>query len=305
MILFIIGLTLIGGYLLFEHLRKRYYRYRSGRDITIDPPNSKRSGLLFGFYGRLDNQREETKDFTSLDYEIMFDGTNGLVNNMLKAKRPTIIDVGYFLTQRNQNKKSEIRENAGERLKELFDRLANENVLQYVLGVTPGDEPNSQFENIEQWHKCVETIKNISLQYPQLKDLKIIMLLNGAASNEELQAWCPYADIVGFDLYDKKSAILAPKRWPNPGGLQVQLESWLREDQKTFLVPGGSYKQDPWPFVYYAQNNPKVAFIVAFLWPSTKDGELELTGIRDIPEIKQEYIKAGNYILNTDLNANQ
>jgi hypothetical protein len=305
MTLFIIGLVLIGGYLLIEHLRKRYYRYREGRDISIDPPKTKRSDLLFGFYGRLDNQREDTKDFTNLDYEFMFDGVEGLVNNMKLAKRPTIIDVGYFLTQRNATHKSIFRQDAAIRLKELLDRLKIENLLQYILGFTPGDEPNSQFENIEHWHQCVKTIKDICVYYPELANLKIVMLLNGAASNEELKTWCPHADLVGFDLYKKKSAILEPKRWPNPGGLQVQLESWLREDQKTFLVPGGSYKQNPWPFVYYAQKNPKVAFIVAFLWPSTKDGDLELTGIRDIPEIKEEYIKAGNYILNTDLNVSQ
>lgn len=302
MTLLIIGLVLMSGFLLFEHIRKRYYRYREGYDVVIDPPDTRRNDLLFSFYGRLDNQREETKDFTNLDYEFMFDGVEGLINNMILAKRPTIIDVAYFLTERNSNKKCVIRSDAEIRLKEFLDRLQKENLLQYVLGVTPGDEPNSQFENIDQWHKCVAVIKSTSYSYPELKNIKIIMLLNGAASNDELKMWCPYADLVGFDLYKKKSAILEPKSWPNPGGLQVQLESWLREDQKTFLVPGGSYEQDPWPFVYYAQRNPKVVAIVAFLWPSTRDGDLALTGIRDIPKIREEYTKAGKYIVDIDLN---
>lgn len=288
--------------LIANHLRKRYYRYREGYDVKINPPKIKRTDLGFGFYARLDNQREETKDFTNIDYEIMFDGVDGLVNNMQLAKRPTIIDVGYFITQRNENKKSILREDAHQRLKEFLDRLSSENLLQYVLGITAGDEPNSQFQNIEEWHKSVAVIKQLSSNYPELSSLKIVMLLNGGASNDELKMWCPHADWVGFDLYKKKSSILEPKRWPHPGGLQVQLESWLREDQKTFLVPGGSYEQDPWPFVYYAQNNPKVVAIIAFLWPSVVDGNNPITGIRDIPHIREEYTKAGHYITNIDLN---
>lgn len=302
MTLLIIGIILIGLYFAVQRISKRYYRYREGRDIIIPEPSIKRQDIYYAYYAAAEKQVSETKDHTNLFWSIFFEGMEGLVSNIKEANQPTVLCLSYQLLKRNDKDKWILQENAEKNLEELFSRLQQEGILDKLIATTIADEPNSLCDSLQVWLDATDIVNRVSKKFPELANLKHLMLLNGGASDQELKTWVPYADLVGFDLYKKLSDILSPKRWPNPGGLQVQLESWLRPDQQTFLVPGGCYGQDPTPFINYAHSNPKVWAVIVFLWLDTNDPSVEgCPGIRSggkNGKMKEIYIDAGHRVMN-------
>lgn len=71
-----------------------------------------------------------------------------------------------------------------------------------------------------------------------------------------------------------------------------ELKASLFPDQKTIIIPGGAYGQDPVPFCNYAKANTEVAVVIPFLWLDDQ-GE---PGIRS-NGMAAHYINAGKSVI--------
>lgn len=274
--------------------------YYARRDIGVPEPVLKRPGILFGYYGTFGEQVSETRDHISLLWSIQSEGLEKLVQNIRDAALATVIDVGPQLMERNSRGLSVLRTDGEGRLREFLVRLELEGVLHHVIGLTPGDEPNSQFDSLMEWTRACDTMRLVAAEFPDLASVKTVMLLNGAAPMEN---WAPHADLVGFDCYNRKASIFQDaSRWPPKwAGEYIQLRKMLRPDQRTFLVPGGAtardvFEQDPTPFVSAAQTYPEVWAVVPFLWGSVVDKDNRITGIRD-NAMRDAYAAAGRSLV--------
>lgn len=275
--------------------------YYARRDIVVPEPAVKRTDVLFGYYGAFNEQVSETRDHVNLFWSLQFEGLDKLVQNIRDAAMPTVLCVGLQLTERNSRGLSVMRADGEGRLREFLARLELEGVLRYVVGLTPGDEPNSQFNSLLDWTKSCDVMRLVAADFPDLADVKTVMLLNGAAP---MDIWVPHADIVGFDCYNRRASIFQKASWwpPKWDGEYTRLRKMLRPDQRTFLVPGGAkardvYEQDPTPFINASHTYPEVWAVVPFLWGSTVDKDNVITGIRDIPAMRDAYTKAGQSLI--------
>ena len=292
---------LVAAVILFFAYTRWIPLYYARRDIVVHEPALKRSDLKFGYYGSLRDQVAETRDHVNLFWPFQFEGTEKLIADIRAAALPTVLDVGLQLTERNRGGKSVLREHGEARLREFLIRLELEGVLHHVIGLTVGDEPNSQFESLLEWTRANDTLRLVLREFPSLSGVKVVTLLNGAAP---MDLWVPHADLVGFDCYSRRASIFQTASWwpPKWDGEYTRLRKMLRPDQRTFLVPGGGkardvYEQDPTPFINAAHTFPEVWAVVPFLWPSTADGDNHITGIRDIPAMRDAYTAAGRKIV--------
>jgi hypothetical protein len=274
--------------------------YYARRDIAVPEPTLKRPGILFGYYGAFGEQVAETRGHVNLLWSIQFEGLDKLIQNIRDAAMPTIIDVAYQLTERNRNGLSVLRADGEGRLREFLTRLELEGVLHHVVGLTPGDEPNSQFESLLEWTRACDIMRMVAAEFQDLADVKTVMLLNGAAP---MEMWVPHADIVGFNCYNRRSSIFRKSsKWPPKwDGEYTKLRKWLRPDQRTFLVPGGAkganeFEQDPTPFINAAHTYQEVMAVVPFLWGSAVDKGNQITGIRD-NAMRDAYVSAGRGLI--------
>lgn len=282
--------------IVYFSFRRWIPHYYARRDMVFPEPIAKRTDLLFGYYGVFGEQVAETKGHVNLLWSIQFEGVDKLIQNMRDAMMPTIICVAHQLTERNSRGLCVVRKDGEGRLREFLTRLELEGVLYHVIGLTPGDEPNSQFDSLDEWITARAVMLSVASEFRQLGNLKTVMLLNGAAPMDE---WVPHADIVGFDVYNRKSSIFQKASWfpPKKDGEYTRLRKMLRPGQRTFLVPGGAtardvYEQDPTPFINAAHTYPEVMAVVPFLWGSANDKGNVITGIRD-NRMREEYVAAG------------
>lgn len=75
-------------------------------------------------------------------------------------------------------------------------------------------------------------------------------------------------------------------------GSYLRFAERLRPDQRSFLMPGGSYGERPERWVAFAKTRPEVWAIVPFLGASNVDGS-NIPGILSQPEIRAAYVAAG------------
>jgi hypothetical protein len=275
--------------------------YYARRDMHVPAPMVKRTDLLVGYYGSLREQVAETRGHVNLFWPFQFEGPDKLIKDIRTAAMPTVLDVAAQMTTRNENGKAVLLPDAEERLREFFVRLKSEVVIHNIIGLTPGDEPNSQFESLDVWVDATVIIRRVAAEFPELINVKVWLLLNGAAPMEE---WAPHADVVGFDVYNRKSSIFLERSWfpPKKDGEYTRLSKMLRPGQRTFLVPGGAkardvYEQDPTPFINAAHTYAEVMAVVPFLWSSAVDKDNVITGIQDLPAMREAYTAAGRAIV--------
>ena len=74
--------------------------------------------------------------------------------------------------------------------------------------------------------------------------------------------------------------------------MHLRFAELLRPDQKTWLIPGGTYGERPERWVEFAKTRLEVWASVGFLWASNVDGS-DMPGISGQPEIRAAYVAAG------------
>lgn len=263
--------------------RKWWYR----NDVQFPAPLIKRTDLLFGYFGCQDEQVAETKGSVNLLHEIQFDGPEKCIQNILDAGVPCMLDLTNQLFEQGNNGKTTVRPAAERHLTEFFARLQARGALQFVKYLSPTDEPNNTVADHANLVSAVAAVHLAADKFPELAGYKLVCIY---AADKEFIGQSMF-DIVGFDDYDMKSSVLVGKKYK-------ALKASLLAHQRTLIIPGGCYGQDPTPFVNFAQANQEVAIVMPFLWFDDKLGDVGTTGIRSQP-IRAAYLAAGQSICNT------
>lgn len=267
-----------------------------GHDINITAPEKLRTNLCFGYYGSKDfygdeekqlppsRQVEETADHTNLHWEAFWDGEERAINNIENAIGAVVVDLDSYLFERTDKKTVIPRSDGESRVRTLFNKLRDAGILHKVTVLVPQDEPNlPETATCDYLPSIVETIRSIASDYSELRNVKVGCVYTTVRPMCHLELF----DIVGFDDYDKKSSIFSV------GGSYDQMKSMLRPDQRTWTLPGGTYGQNPVPFINHAHNNPEVFAVIPFIWRVPHDNKFN--GICELP-IREEYVKAGKSV---------
>lgn len=256
------------------------------KDITVPAPTTKRGDLYFGFYGSGLGQIAETRGSVNLYMESQWHGLEVAVENIRSAGVAVMLDVSQQVFYREQaNNKFRVRTDATEQLSKLFDRLRDEGLLHTIKVVYPVDEPNNTVGDEAELRAAVRIIRLVCDQYAELRGYK---LATTYAADKKFIAMELF-DWVGFDDYDMKSSVLTCKQYKD-------LVADLMPDQRTMLIPGAAYGQDPTPFVNYAQTNAEVAAVLSFLWCDERQFDVGAPGARS-NGLAQAYLSAGKSVV--------
>lgn len=265
-----------------------YKKKHTFTDIHIPPVTTRRTDLLYGYYGCLDNQVSETIDHINLFMDSQFMGPDHMVSNILTAKMATMIDVSpQVFPMIPGSKFRTVSATAELDLRAILAKLKDAEALQYVKFIYMIDEPNGSFKNVEDLYNGAAIIKRVAKEFTELADVKYVVIYSGSQPTICQEIF----DIIGIDNYGQKSAIF--------NNDYANLKKTLLPHQKTIIVPGGAgnWNQNPDPFVNYAQANSEVAIVMPFLWFDHLNDPNDTTmGIRS-GGLKDAYIAAGKYII--------
>lgn len=251
-----------------------------------DPKPPHRTDIQYTYYGTYGNQVEEVRDSTNWAWQAFWEGDAKAFDDIASAAKPTTIDMTRMF-ERTGPKQMALRQDAYDIAYDLFDHMRRLGVLQHVAMIVPMDEPNLPEHQVCKYlPEAVRILRDVATHFEDLRYVKlgVIYYANTAMCHTEL------FDILGFDDYPAGSNILAPD------GSYERFRARLRPDQRTMLIVGGSYGQEPGPFVEYAHRNPEVFAIVSFLWRYPMHGE-DIKDIVTQPALREKYVAAGRAIL--------
>lgn len=255
-----------------------------GSDAPTERDNpARRTDLLVGYYGSYADQVAETKDHVNLHWSTHWEAEAKRIADIAAMARFTVLDVDRQLYYPDTPKR--LRPDAADELRAFFTRLQQAGVLQHVKALVPIDEPNlPEHAAGDTLPEATRIMRAVAGEFGELQGVQLWCLYY----NGNTRPYPELFDVVGFDDYPMGARIL------NPGWQVDQLIDSLRPGQRVFMVPGGSYGQDPAPFVAYAMRRPEVAAIVTFLWHYPPHGE-GLSDVRSLP-IRAAYEAAGRQI---------
>lgn len=257
-------------------------------DITVPAPATLRTDLLLGYYGTYASQVAETAGAINLLWVTFWEGLEKAIQDISAAACTTVLDLDSYIFDIDLLTNARTpHSDAEQRLRALFTRLREADVLHLVKVLVPKDEPNLREGNVLQHlPSVVPTIRRVAAEFDELQGVLLGVIYMGGSDHDHSALF----DIVGFDDYDEKSGAL------KSGGMYDQMRARLLPDQRTWLVPGASYGQNPTPWLNFAHAHPEVFAIVPFLWASVP-WESDFSGIRDIPDMHQAWISAGTDIV--------
>ena len=248
----------------------------------------------FGYYLTLPGQIEETQDHVNL----LWLDTQGRLPQQEMARATTlgkavVIDMAGCLFDGRA-----IRPDATERVQSLRTYIKLHGDLSAVRVLVPIDEPNLPETAVS--HLLPAAVAILRYAWPEAL-VGCIYYNDGRFQHHHL------FDVLGFDDYLGGFGICQKPRWYERiklffggfvrRGSYLRFAELLRPDQRTWLIPGGTYGEQPWPWVEFANRRPEVWAIVGFLWPATADGNEQFLGISGQPEIRAAYIAAGLSLL--------
>ena len=252
-------------------------------------PITKRTDLLFGYFGVLGDQVEKTRDHTNLFWFWDFLTATQVADFIDKAPgKFCVLDLApYLWTPRPQKP----RENAEQAIRECFAYLRSRGVLSQIKMLVPLDEPNigDNHSTIPHLTWANDLMRRVAGEFSELQGVKVGCVYSSWEDMPHLGLW----DVVGLNFYKDRERIFAQ------GGKYHQMRAQLRPEQRTMIFPGGyaPVRQDPAPFVAFAHANPEVLGIVSFLWATpTWASDLE-KGIADLPELREKYVAAGKSVV--------
>lgn len=248
----LVGVLAVIGYLVYHSQHPTY------TDPVIPAPTTPpRTDLLFGYFGAMDNQAADTVGYVNLFWEDHFQGDAKSLSNILTAKVPTVLSFGDQIYEKFQTsgRNYRITANAEANLRAYLTMLQVGGALQYVKGATPFDEPNTNVA-VGELQKGIDLIKKVAADYPELAGLKLACIY---AYQPQTYDCIEQFDYVGIDDYSQMADILVD-------GSYATLKAMLKPGQKTIIIPGGAFGEDVTSFLNFAEGNPEVGAILAFVW---------------------------------------
>jgi len=284
------ALTLVALALLAlaAYTKPQWRKWWYSRAISFPSPDVKRTDLLFGYFGCLDDQVAETMGAFNLLHEMQFDGVEKCIANILQAKTTTLLDCEHQLFERIGGAKNTVRLDATSRLQAFFELLQKEGALQYVKILSAIDEPNNTVADSMQLYLAVKVLNQVAIGFPELAGYKLSCIY----SEDKPFMHPELFDFVGFDDYDAQAHTLVSKKYK-------ALVDSLLPHQRTLIIPGGCYGQDPTPFVNFAQTHHEVGIVMPFLWLDDKGGSVGALGIRSGP-LRDLYLAIGRNVVGAD-----
>ncbi len=246
--------------------------------------------MKIGYYLTLPGQIEETQDHVNL----LWLDTQGRLPQQEMARATTlgkavVIDMQGCLFGPDKT----ILPDATERVQSLRTYIKLHGSLSAVEVLVPCDEPNLPERDVQ--NLIPEAVRILRDAWPEAL-VGCIYYNDGRFPEHHL------FDVLGFDDYDGGFGIFQPPRWWERiklffgrfvrRGSYLRFLDLLRPDQRTWLIPGGTYGEQPGPWLTFAQDRPEVWAIVPFLWASNVDGS-DMPGIRALGDVRDEYIAAG------------
>ena len=285
--LFYLGLVLLAGVGYYLYKKANEVKYF---DIDIPMPDTRREDLLYGYYSSLANTYDQVKDHVNIFWYSHFFGLERFVEIMQEITMKVVLDVAPLCLQGSDQGGEIVCEDAEECLRNYFKTLKAYNVLHKITYLYPKDEPNIFMTSEAEHLKLIQLVKRVAAEFEELKDVKyaVIYARGKPFWNSE------HHDVVAIDNYGQKSQILTI-------GDHAELIKQLKPGQKTWLIPGAAFGQNPDPFVSYALAHPdEVDGVIPFLWfddPAHKD--VDYTGLEKAdPAFREKWINAANICLN-------
>lgn len=267
-LLYILLVVLIVVVLNYVNKNWKAWWYRN--DPIFPKPDKKRKDLYVSFYGTQDEQVAETKGSFNLLLEAQMDGPDKSVQNILDSKVDTILYVPtQIFTDNVAGEKHTVRSDAETSLRTFFKKLSDAGALKYVKAVCPIDEPNNTVANLEELTKSVFIVRKVASEFTELTGLKLATFF---AADKPFMGQSLF-DWIGYDDYTMKANLMLSKQYK-------EFVASLRPDQKIMLIPGAAYGQDPIPWMDFAQLNPQVIAVVAFLWLDERNNDVGAKGAR-------------------------
>ena len=261
-------------------------------DIELPPPSTypPRNDLLFGYYSSLENCYAQTKDLINLIWYSHFYGVDKFIEILKETTHSVVLDVAPLCLDASVSRAEVVKPDAAENLRNYFKMLESHGVLHKITHLYPKDEPNIFMASAEEHLKLIKLVKSVAAEFEGLHDVKLAVIYARGKpfwNSEE-------HDIVAIDNYGQKSQILTI-------GDHADLVKLLKPGQKTWLIPGAAFGQNPDPFVSYALSHPdEVDGVIPFLWfddPNHKD--VDYTGLEKAdPVFREKWINAANICLN-------
>jgi len=256
--------------LLANYINKNWKTWWYRNDPDFPKPLKKRNDLYVGFYGTQDAQVAETKDSFNLLVEAQMDGPDKCVQNILDAKVDTFLYVpGQVFSDNVPGQKHTVRSDAEVLLRAFFQKLRDAEALKYVKAICPIDEPNNTVANLDELTKGVNIVRQIANEFTELAGLKLATFF---AADKPFMGQSLF-DWVGYDDYDMRANLMLSKKYK-------EFVASLRTDQKVMLPPGAAYGHDPIPWMDFAQLDPKVVAVIAFLWLDERNNDVGAKGAR-------------------------
>lgn len=254
------------------------------KDIEIEMPAQKRKDLLFGYYASNATQFAQVRDHTNVIWHAQFYGDLNFIEDVRSCDYPVVLDFSKQLFVKVKNKLV-CRDDARQALTDYLNYLKQNGILHRIKYLVPVDEPNYNVLDIANFKKAIDVLKDVKVQFTELDDSKYLCIY-GSDSDYWLT---DEFDVLGVDCYDQKSQVLTI-------GYHAKLLGMLKSDQRTVILPGASYYQDPTPFVAYAQAHPEeVEMIIAFFWFYDKNHCKGLGIEKASKSIINKYVQAGTY----------
>lgn len=261
------------------------------KDIDLAIPSSRRTDLLYGYYSSLDRSYEQTKDHINLFWYSHFFGFDKFVEILKDTSCKVVLDLAPILLSRDKaTDKDLVKETAEEDLRNYFNKLKDQGVLGKISYLYPVDEPQLKVKDEAEHLKAIQVVKKVKAEYPELTFSRIAVIYLKGKPFWNLEEH----DVVGIDDYDQKSEILTK-------GEHARLVKAKKPEQRTMLVPGAGFGQNPDPFVAYALlNQDEVEIVVPFIWfddPNHKD--VPYIGLENAQQdFKQKWLDAADICLN-------
>lgn len=272
---------------IFVLLAIAYYSYwyrqiRVRKDIDVPAAAVRRTDLLYGYYGTMDDQVAKTLGQINLLWECQFQGMDKAIANILEARLPTVLDLApqTMFRARQSGRCFDFNPDAENNLRYLFTRLREAGALHYVHYLYPMDEPNTNVSSAADLQKAIDATRKVAAEFPELDGYKLSVIY---AAKPETYDCIGAFDVVGVDDYDEKSQIFI-------NGTYANLMYKKRPDATVMLLPGGAFGQDPTPFENWAHTHPEVSMIIPFVWFGGREAADKWVGIGDDKNpLKQRY----------------